>query len=425
MKYIKLQNQGLMDIRLLSLMGGTTKSKDEFKIGQWGSGLKYSLAYLLKNNIAFRIFIGKDEVIIDTVSETIRDEVFEILRVNGEKTSITTHMGGNAWEPWTIIRELWCNCLDEGGYLRELTSDIAGEEDKTTFYIQAIPDFMNVWENWLNYFVHDVDPMWENHSFKVYSGGEHLRLYKQGVLIYQDEKKKSLFCYDIRDAEINELREYKGSVSWAMVRCLAGAGENVIAYFLENITDAYYEANMDYDWYTNFSTDWRKVIGNAKIIHQKAIDTMIERGVEFDSATCIVVPENVYKFLTKEFAGVGALRMADKVNEFYEIFDTHLESKIKQALVILEACGYYMSPELKFVYGIFGDKNIWAKIHMDTKEVMISEGVKNRSLREICSTLIEENEHFNTGFSDCSRPFQSHFINLYTKTLLEKNSIEL
>jgi len=425
MKYLKLQNKGLLDLRLLSLMGGTTKSKDEFKIGQWGSGLKYTLAYLLKNNVDFKVFIGEQEVNITTHTEIIRDEEFEIILVNGEKTSITTQMGGKAWEPWMIIRELWCNCLDEGEPFKEVTQEVTGKEDTTTFFIQVIPEIREVLDNWDHYFIHELEPMSETPAHKIYKGGNALRLYKQGVLIYEDKKQKSLFSYDIRNAEINELREFKGTISYSMVQALAYANEKVISYFLENITDQFYEGLMDYDWYVSFSDNWKKVIGSAKLIHPKAIETIQARGLEFDYAECITVPEKVFKFLTAQFNGVGALRTADKVNEFYEIYDQGLETKVKQAQLILEECGYFIHPELKFVFGAFGDKRVLAKVNLDSKEVLISEAMKNKSMFCFIGMLIEENEHFNTGFSDHTREFQQHFIDLYTKSLLDSQSVFL
>jgi hypothetical protein len=423
MKYLKIQNQGELDIRLVALMGGTTKSKDEFKIGQWGSGLKYTLAYLLKNNMDFKIFIGENEVSVTTEIEVIRDEEFEIICINGKRTSITTQMGGQAWEPWMIVRELWCNALDEGGEVREVTTDLFGTAQTTTFYVQLTTDIKNVWDNWSNFFMHGFEPMCETWSHKIYAGGDTLRLYKQGVLIYEDKKVKSLFSYDIKNADINELREFKGVVAYEMTRALSDANKRVISYFFENISEKYYEAEMSYEWYTNFSKDWKEVLGDTKIIHRKAVETMIERGIEFDKAAMIVVPENVYKFLTKQFTGIGALRMADKVNEFFEIFDNEIDIKIKSGLATLEACRYFIHPELKFVYGVFGDKRIWAKVNLDTKEIMISECIKNKSHFDIVTTIIEENEHFNTGFGDRTREFQQHFIDLYAKTLLDKNQV--
>lgn len=425
MKYLKIQNKGELDIRLVALMGGTTKSKDEFKIGQWGSGLKYTLAYLLKNNLDFKIFIGDKIVNISTEVEVIRDEEFEIICIDGKRTSITTQMGGQAWEPWMIVRELWCNALDEGNEIKEITDTTDGVIGTTTFYIQLTPDIKKVWDNWGDYFIHDQEPISESYAHKIYAGGNAVRLYKQGVLIYEDIHNKSLFSYDIKNADINELREFRGTVSLEMTKALAQANEKAISYYFENISEAYYEGDMDYEWYVTFNKSWSTVLGNTKIIHKRSIETMISRGIEVDATAMIIVPEKVYKFLTKEFDGIGALRMANNVNEFYEIYDAELELKIKSGLAVLESCNYFIHPELKFVYGVFGDKKIWAQVNLDSKEIMVSESIKTKCMFDVVTTLIEENEHFNTGFTDRTREFQQHFIDLYTKTMLAKAEVQL
>lgn len=79
MKYIKISNKGLLEAKLIPLMGGTTKKGDKFKIGQFGTGLKYSLAFLIRNNISFKIFVGNREVDITSKKEYISDQNFDII----------------------------------------------------------------------------------------------------------------------------------------------------------------------------------------------------------------------------------------------------------------------------------------------------------------------------------------------------------
>lgn len=429
MKYLKISNQGELDMRLIALMGGTTKSKDEFKIGQWGSGLKYTLAYLLKNNIDFRIFIGETPVKITTQSETIRDEEFEIICIDGEKTSVTTHMGGDAWSAWTVIREIWCNALDEGDAHKETTEELTGKAGHTTFYLQITSEIKDVIMNWSQYFIHEHEPLCETDKYRIYPGGDKLRLYKQGVLIHESKNKlKALFSYDIRNAEINELREFKGTTERELYCALKDANEKVVRYFIENVTDDHYEGNMDlqgWGFMGKFAETWKTTIGNAKLIHEEAVMQIQARGLKIDLTASVVVPKPVYDALTAQFEGIGALRMADKNNEFYETVDQELENTIKQALAILESCDYFIHPELKFVFGVFGDKTTLAKVNFDQKIIYVSERMNNSSLFQVVAMLIEENEHFNTGLDDECRAFQQHWINLYTKTLLSKNEVTL
>lgn len=426
MKYLKIKNKGVLDIRLVALMGGTTKSNDEFKIGQFGTGLKYTLAYLVRNNIDFHIFAGEEKVDIKVETEVIRDEDFNIICINGARTSITDKMGLD-WTAWMIIRELWCNALDEGQSERSLTEDLTGEVDSTSFYIQVTSEFKNVIDNWSKYFVHDVEPIYASKECAIYPGGDSLRIYKQGVLVKEVEGKKSLFAYDLKNATINEMRQYYGSVGYVIFKCLQHADEKTITYFIENLTPEHFEGadSMDYNWYQNFGETWKKAIGSAKLIHKEAVENIKARGVDMDLTGIVIVPKKLYEALTSQFEGIGALRVSAKIKEFYETYNSKLDEKIKQALVILEETEYNFSPELKFIYGVFGDKTVMAQVSLDKKEVYLSESLSTSSLFEIIHILIEENEHFKTGFSDHSREFQTHFIKLYAQQLLHNQKITL
>jgi hypothetical protein len=424
MKYLKIQNNGLLDIRLVALMGGTTKSNDQFKIGQFGTGLKYTLAFLFRNNLDFKIFSGTSEIQLGIETESIRGEDFEIICINGKRTSITTKMGED-WKAWMIIREIWCNALDEGEALKDVVIDVHGEEGKTSFFIQIDSQLQAVLDNWTKYFIHGQEPLFRNERFAIYPGGEALRIYKNGVLIDEYQHKPGLFSYDVLNAEINELREFKGSRPCQIVHALSSANEKVASYFFENISEKFYEGEMDFDWFCTWGQPWEQVLGSAKLIHKEALQNIQARGIKVDAVRLIVVPKSIYGVLTKQFEGIGALVVASKASEFYESYDEKTENKIKQGLTILEHCDYIMHPELEFVYGFFEDKAVLAQVNIIKKKVYISNTLLQKSLFSIVSMLIEENEHFNTGLSDESRAFQQHFIDLYARELLAKNEVEI
>lgn len=424
MKYLKIQNDGELDIRLVALMGGTTKANDKFKIGQFGTGLKYTLAYLYRNNLDFKIFAGTDEIKLHTEKEFIRGEEFEIICINGNRTSITTKMGED-WLAWMIIRELWCNALDEGGAQKEISEQPAGEAGKTIFYLQLDNTIQQVLKEWDKYFIHNQTPIFQTREYKVYPGGNSLRFYKNGVLIHEDEKEPALYSYDIANADINELREYRGNKTQPIVYCLSEMDQQHVTNFLDAATENHFEYKMDWHWYQSMGGGWKEAIGSAKIITQKTLDTLKARGSNIDEVGLIVVPESLYRKLCDQFEGIGATSVAKGINDFYEDFDEKIESRIKQGLTILENCGYDFHPELEFKYGYFEDKTVLAQVHIKTKKVYVSKAFIQKPLVEVVAMLIEENEHFNTGFQDESRSFQQHFINLYTRQLLATNQIEI
>lgn len=438
MKYLKIQNKGLLDIRLFSLMGGTTKDNDDAKIGQWGSGLKYSLCFLLRNKIDFKIFVGNEEINITTKKEKIRNETFEIVYVNNEKTSLTTKMGGSAWKEWEALREIYSNALDEGDAkitIEDSKSFIVNwvdrDKDVTQFYIELTPKFLEIYNNWGDYFIENKVPIYENDKFKLYPNGGQLRLYKQGVLIGKKETN-SLFLYDFKDAHINELREYKGHFANDLSRILYEIDDvKTIQYIIKNITDDVYEGKeVDFKFWRNNTWDkpnnaWKEAFGNAKIITQEIKDKCIGKQVSVNLDHTIVLPKNIYEGLNVHIQDISALRMADKINEFYEIYDVDLDQKLKECIVILEEADYFIHPEATFIFGEFGQGTILAKINLDKKEILISQKLKDKSMFDFCTMLIEENEHLRTGLSDETREFQQHFIDLYTKSILDKAEIKL
>lgn len=424
MKYLKIQNDGELDIRLVALMGGTTKADDKFKIGQFGTGLKYTLAFLYRNNLDFKIFSGENEVVLHTEKELIRNEEFEIICINGNRTSITTKMGED-WQAWMIIRELWCNALDEGGATKKSTEDLIGAAGTTSFYIQIDRQIADVMKNWDKYFIHDREPIFAKGYYKVYPGGNSLRFYKNGVLIYENDKQPALYSYDIANADINELREYRGNQTQPVVYCLSDMKKKEVQNFLDALEENHFEFGIDWHWFQTMNDGWKQAIGSGKIITQKTLDTLQARGVKVDTASLVIVPEKLYKKLCDQFEGIGATSVAAGINDFYEDFDEKIESRIKQGLTILEACGYDFHPELEFIYGYFEDKTTLAQIHLKTKKIYVSKAFVQKPLIEVVAMLIEENEHFNTGLTDETREFQQHFINLYTRQLLAGKEIEI
>jgi hypothetical protein len=428
MKYLKIQNDGELDIRLVALMGGTTKASDKYKIGQFGTGLKYTLAYLFRSNISFKIFTGESPVDLKTETERIKDTDFEIICIDGHRTSITTQMGSQ-WTAWMIIRELWCNALDEGGYSKDVVHDessLVGSPGKSTFYIQLTPDIQQVLDDWKSYFIHHDYPLWETEDYAIYANSNKgkLKLYKHGVLIYQHANLESLFYYDIKGAEINELREFKGSISYEIFNALASPNEAVISHFLTNITEDHYEGSeLDYGWFTSFANVWKETIGNRRISHGSHSYYDGEGGL--DLSNIIKLPKRVYTALTKDFEGIGVYTMADDETEFYEVPNAQIKSRVDEQIKILAESGYSIDPEVKIRFGLFSDTNKKSSATRKKKQILISEVCLKVKDDVLISILIENYEYMKLSCDKKSGDFYRHFINLYTRQLLAGREIEI
>jgi hypothetical protein len=424
MEYLKIENEGLLDIRLVSLMGGSTKTGDVYKIGRFGTGLKYSLSYLERNNIDYKIFIGKEQVQIKTVCEHIQGTDFHVLYINEQRSSITTSMGLD-WKGWNIVREIWCNAIDEGTGKRCLTDIVSGEENKTTFFIQCVGEIKETVDNWDRYFLYKETAIHDEEDFAIYPATECFRIYKQGVLVYEDKGLKSIYSYDIKNAQINELREYRGIQSMEIAYIISKLPVKDADYFISTVSKEYYEWDLDYDWSTvKFAEQWKEVFGQSKIIKREDYEALIHQGVDIDLEKLLVVPDGIYNKLANKYPNLSAVKRCDSVNSFFETIDIKSELAVKKAIVILESLNYDI-PEHKIIYGIFGSKNVFARVNIEDNTIMITQEIKEKIISFILSTLIEEFEHIKTGFSDCTRNFQQHFIDLYLNKLLQEKNIEL
>jgi hypothetical protein len=429
MRYLKIQNDGQLDIRLVALMGGTTKANNKYKIGQFGTGLKYTLAYLFRNNIDFKIFDGENPFPVDLKTETerIKDSDFEIICIDGKRTSITTGMG-REWSAWMIIRELWCNALDEGGALKEVVTNdkpFEAEPGKTTFYIQLTSEFQQVLDEWSSYFIHQEEPLWENDEYAIYKNRDKkkLKLYKHGVLIYQHPNHNSLFYYDVKGAEINELREFKGSVSFEIFNSLREPNEEVISYFLTKITDEYFEGcELDYGWYTSFANVWRDHIGDRRLAHG---GSSYYEGEGIDMSNIIQLPKRVYQALTKDFEGIGVFTMADDETEFYEIPNAKIKERVAACVQRLAEVGYQIDPEAKFRYGVFEKSDRKAAAKRKKKQILISENCLKISDELLTVVIVENVEYLNLDCKKDNPKFYQHFVGLYTNILLAGQPVEI
>lgn len=426
MKYLKIVNKGELDIRLVSLMGGSTKSNDQFKIGQFGTGLKYTLAWLFRSNVDFHLFIGDKKVELNTEKEIIRNEPFEIICINGQRSAITTGMG-KEWKAWMIIRELWCNALDEGLALKEVIDHgmehaMSGVSGRTTFYIQISSDIQDVLDNWDKYFIPEkTECLFSNNHYKLYPAGPHLCIYKNGVLIHENVSVRAVFRYDVLDAPINELREYKSSPACDISKAVKAMDAKNIQYFIENLTTDHYEGNnMDYNWFDKWGDSWQSFMRRTKILTSKIKNRFRESNYEFKEEEYTTLPECLYRSLTESFDGIGEVETATNKYQFYEVNSPDTAAKIDACIALLRKSRYRMNSDIKYQYGFFQDKNQLTAIDEKNKKLMISVSIAERTASEILAILVERNEQLVNNLTSGDE-IKKHFVNLYTARILPKN----
>ena len=204
MKYLLIQNAGEIEPEGFKLLGASTKRNDESKIGFFGSGIKYSLSFLLRNELFFEVWSGSKKVDFQLKEVSLRDQSFQKILVNQEETSITTSWGEN-WSKWQIFREVLSNSIDEDTFTIELVEEIRPVDGLTSFYL-SYEDFKQYYDNLSDYFNLNLVDESETSIVKK-EGPSPLVVYKKGVrVVPEDEPAISLFNYHIPGVTLNEER---------------------------------------------------------------------------------------------------------------------------------------------------------------------------------------------------------------------------
>lgn len=293
MKYLAFRNRGQLSVLDLTTMGDSIKREDDSKIGKFDSGLKYALAILYRNNVKFRIDLQDRYYTISstTLTDEFNDKSKEVLVVKehidlqledpeldsythiDHITGFSPQLGYN-WEFWMAIRELWCNCLDEGGVMS--TPDFCEGEmyavnvNETIITIEVDDKVQEVLDNWDNYFLkEDLVVSFEdshNEYLEIHNNtSNYLKIYKQGVLVYEDKNKRASYSYNHKSLQIDEMRRYQlnSSLERDIRETIAMSDNPTLINTICNSSG--FEANLDYD-FSDFSGTWKEVVNGLYTI---------------------------------------------------------------------------------------------------------------------------------------------------------------
>ena len=209
MTTLVIKNTGLIESGDLTLIGSSTKREDDSKIGMYGSGNKYALAWFLRNNIDIRIFSGLNEIKLSHELVSHRNRQVAVLTVDDIPTSITSEMGPE-WTGWMALRELISNAIDEGDY--EITTAFnmpaQGVENNTMIHIPLNNELNKVIREYDHYFAFDRKATYSNEHGSVYLKSEpsKLNLYRKGIKCYDEKEHETLLDYNLENITISESR---------------------------------------------------------------------------------------------------------------------------------------------------------------------------------------------------------------------------
>lgn len=148
----------ILDLNALTVFGLSAKPASLNPIGYFGTGLKYAMAILAREECETTIHIGKKEYKLQVKDSGFRGKVFQAIELVSDDSRIqlpfTTELGKN-WELWQAFRELYCNTIDESGstYL----GDADASEGRTIISVES-EEFASIFEDRYNQvFLEDAD----------------------------------------------------------------------------------------------------------------------------------------------------------------------------------------------------------------------------------------------------------------------------
>jgi hypothetical protein len=431
-KWLKIESKGIIDPQAFVLLGASTKRQDNSKIGFFGSGLKYSIAYLLRNKIPFKVYADYQEIKFETIETSFRDSSFDVISINGEKTSMTTEMGLD-WEAWFVIREIYCNAIDEGESNIAVVTEkkCVPIEEKTVFYIACNDEFLDIVQDWDKYFSENRKDIvsFDEKLNQIYTGGDELIIYRKGIRCHYAPKQKCSFQYDMSWITINESRTIKDEwdFKWKLRKHLQESTDKKVISHLYNTINDTYERYFTWDSGTQyFSEEWLTCL-NGKTLVPTENAGYWESELKLKPLDFILLPSNLIEGLKARFIDkVKVIGDVDGINTRGDMRVVEQLSKKQQALlndarIFLASADYLIKYEIKIVDFVQPDRLGQAK----ENTIFISQKLFEMGRKELVSTIIEEQEHLVTNFFDETRAFQNHFIRKYVTALEDKTGIYL
>jgi hypothetical protein len=419
-----IQSRGEIDTNALRLMGASVKGDDA--IGEFGSGLKYAIACLLREGIHLSVFSGTREINISTVTESFRGSDFRVIIIDGERTSITTRTGPK-WTPREAIRELWSNALDEGEASKSDSVPLLPRPGFTTIHIGDHPAIQSMFDYWDQYFLGDVLAIYTHPSFGSIHKQATPNFFRRGVWICQEAKPLPLFSYNFSAQNCPSLPESRLVSAQACTSALglllgACCEPEVMHKLIERVNKLSLEwsALRTYSYYIspefkNAMTDILKLtythVGqntSRVALHDKIKSHQIVLWCDSDA----------YDVLSSD-VGIPTIEDSIGVNDRYEILPWPIGVKeiVDERLAFLASHDIKFPPETAFHFAEFRSRETLAEADTKNHRCLLSHQVANCGATRLTQALVEEWTHLYHGVRDHTLAQQHVYLNLITRLL--------
>jgi hypothetical protein len=376
------KNNGLINIEAITTFGVSSKENNN-AIGFFGTGLKYSIAILLREHAKVIIYIGLEKYEFTKETKTVRVNDFEFILMNGTPLAFTTELG-KTWQLWQAYRELYCNCQDENGKVT-IEANPQPSEGTTTVIVES--------KELEQIHLNNDDIILNSAPLEVVKGLEiHPReskfLYYRNIRICELQKPTKFTYNFTRHIELTEDRtaKYSYMVQYEFIRGIfLSKDASIIRKVIINTRD-YYEGQLDFD------------------VSGEVSDEFLEISTSLVKTKTPGVPTSIKALV---------FRRTDIAKNLYEdIKLTKVQEKTKdKALDFLLKLGYDVSEyPIRYVKEL--NKDCLGQANIIEQRIYISERCFMMGTKMLTGTLLEEYIHLKHHLMDESRDMQNYLFDL-------------
>lgn len=394
---IVFKNKGRIDIRAVTTFGVSAKGENKSAIGYFGTGLKYAIAITLRHGGKISVWRGLDKYEFHAVKDTVRDKEFDFVFMDeiraGEKSfsiplGFTTHLGAN-WEPWQAFREIYCNCLDEGG---STSLEAQPEEGYTTVVVDDFPAFQQAWAD-----RHDIvltdEPRYINDCVDVRLRGSRA-IYYRGVRVIGLDKP-AVRTYNItQPVQLTEDRTLRYTYQ----------AESAVANSVLRSEDGEYIRMM----LTSPADSWEYTIGYQQGHLDVPSEVFLDTVAAIAQNTSVPLAPAALKVLYARREFSHALQPIDMSDQERRQLDF--------AYALLSRMGYDVKYPVTVVDNL--GTGVLGKAYMKEGKIALARRAFEIGTKCVAGTLLEEFLHLAFQYQDESRDFQNFLLDKLISTAI-------
>lgn len=366
------------------MLSGVSVKVTSNPIGQFGTGLKYAIAVILRNGGTISLLRDGAVYTFHTAERTFRDQPYQAIIMSGPdgdtQLPFTLDYGKN-WELWQAYRELYSNCLDETGGVSE--SPVSA---RTVFSVRGLEAAHEIRKE----IFFEPDPgklLFECPAFALYEQPSSSFFYR-GIRV-ADYSHRSKLTFNMRGKiDLTEDRTLKGI--YLMLYQVTG---EIVTSMGETALKAFFADSAMTSFFGNWST-------YCSLPPSAALKKIVRMGLGSTEALAYVAKNRPIE---------DSLEQATLTSHQYDQFQ-RASSIVKRLLPQFEKADIKFCSSLRNVAGVFLPK---------TEEIWISMVCFEEGFDYLVATLYEEGLHKYRGVQDESRALQEILFKKVVQLALE------